>query len=180
MINKVLLISEQTLKKYTLINDNVDGMYILPAIQSAQDIDLDTIIGPVLNNKLQQLVKNSDIVQPKYEKYKVLLDEYVTPYLCWQVMTNIQIAVNFKLSNSGVVENYDERKNRLDYTHSKALSDQYQKYANAYATKLKNYLCANSNQYPEYHQTLNREGEESPRLCSIYLEDDDCCDYKYK
>lgn len=180
MINKVLLISEQTLKKYTLINDNVDGMYILPAIQSAQDIDLDTIIGPVLNNKLQQLVKNSDIVQPKYEKYKVLLDEYVTPYLCWQVMTNIQIAVNFKLSNSGVVENYDERKNRLDYTHSKALSDQYQKYANAYATKLKNYLCSNSNQYPEYHQTLNHEGEESPRLCSIYLEDDDCCDYKYK
>lgn len=180
MINKVLLISEQTLKKYTLINDNVDGMYILPAIQSAQDIDLDTIIGPVLNNKLQQLVKNSDIVQPKYEKYKVLLDEYVTPYLCWQVMTNIQIAVNFKLSNSGVIENYDERKNRLDYTHSKALSDQYQKYANAYATKLKNYLCTNSNQYPEYHQTLNHEGEEGPRLCSIYLGDDDCCDYKYK
>ena len=40
MNNKVLLISEQTLKTYTLIGDNVDGKYILPAIQTAQDIDL--------------------------------------------------------------------------------------------------------------------------------------------
>lgn len=177
-MNKVLLISEKTLKKYTLINDNVDGMYILPAIQMAQDVDLDTIIGPVLNKKLQQLVKTGDIVKSEFSNYKFLLDEYVTPYLCWQVMTNIQIAVNYKISNSGVVDNYDERKNRLDYTHSKALSDQYQKYANSYATKLKNYLCANSSKYPEYHQMENYEREEEPRLCAIFLEDDDCgCNY---
>ena len=89
-----------------------------------------------------------DILEAKYGDYKLLLDEYITPYLCWQVMTSIQIALDYKFTNSGMIDNYDERKNRLDYTHSKALSDQYQKYANAYATKLKNYLCANSNQYP--------------------------------
>ena len=38
-MKNVLLISEATLKKYTLINDNMDGVYILPAIQMAQDID---------------------------------------------------------------------------------------------------------------------------------------------
>lgn len=179
-MKKVLLISETTLKKYTLINDNIDGMYILPAIQSAQDIDLDTIIGPVLNKKLQSLVANSDILEPKYSDYKLLLDEYITPYLCWQVMTSIQIALDYKFTNSGMIDNYDEKKNRLDYTKSKALSDQYQKYANSYALKLKDYLCANSGKYPEYHQTEYRRGEELPRLCSIFLEDDDCCDYRYK
>lgn len=179
-MKKVLLISEETLKKYTLINDNIDGMYILPAIQSAQDIDLDTIIGPVLNKKLQSLVANNDILEAKYGDYKLLLDEYITPYLCWQVMTSIQIALDYKFTNSGMIDNYDERKNRLDYTKSKALSDQYQKYANSYALKLKDYLCSNSGKYPEYHQTENHRGEESPRLCSIFLEDDDCCDYRYK
>ena len=38
-MEKVLLISENTLKKYTLINDNVDSKYILPAIQITQDCD---------------------------------------------------------------------------------------------------------------------------------------------
>ena len=173
-MDKVLLISETTLKKYTLINDNVDGMYLLPAIQSAQDIDLDTVIGPVLNKKLQSLVADGSIGNTEWANYKFLLDEYVTPYLCWQVMSTIQVALNFKMTNSGVVENQDERKSRLDYASSKALKDQYDKYANSYAMKLKNYLCANCNKYPEYKQTLNYEREERPRLCSIFLEDDDC------
>lgn len=82
-MEKVLLISEATLKKYTLINDNVDGMYILPAIQSAQDVDLDTIIGTALNTKLQELVKTGDIVSEEYSAYKLLLDDYITPYMCW-------------------------------------------------------------------------------------------------
>ena len=46
----VMLISEATLKKYTLLNDNVDGKYILPAIKMSQDIDLETLIGtPIVN-----------------------------------------------------------------------------------------------------------------------------------
>ena len=62
-MKNVLLISEATLKKYTLINDNMDGVYILPAIQMAQDIDLDTAIGTKLCNKLKALVKSGDIVE---------------------------------------------------------------------------------------------------------------------
>ena len=81
-MEKVLLISENTLKKYTLINDNVDSKYILPAIQITQDCDLDTLIGPVLNNKIQSLVRENRIAQPENEHYKKLLDEYITPYLC--------------------------------------------------------------------------------------------------
>ena len=34
--NNILLISEQTLKADSLINDNVDNQYILPAITLAQ------------------------------------------------------------------------------------------------------------------------------------------------
>ena len=37
---RVLLISEQTLKSNGVINNNVDGMYILPAIEYAQDAGL--------------------------------------------------------------------------------------------------------------------------------------------
>lgn len=170
-MNNTLLISESTLKKYTLINDNISGIYILPAIKMAQDVDLDNAIGPVLNKKLQMLVAEGTISDESNAKYKKLLDEYITPYMCWQVMSAIQLNINFKLSNSGVISNQDDRKNAIDYRSGKELVAQYEKYANAYGTKLKNFLCAHSSEYPEYKQCENYEGEEDLPLCSIYLGD---------
>lgn len=169
MYNSVLLVSERTLKERTLINDNVDGLYILPAIQLCQDVDLQTVIGPVLVKKLQSLVSDGTIDGPENKDYKDLLDNYVTPYMCWQTMTAIQVNINFKLSNSGVIQNQDDKKYNIDYRSGKELIAQYEKYSNAYAMKLKNFLCANVNKFPEYRKCENFEGEEDPMLCSIFL-----------
>lgn len=165
-MNKVLLISEKTIKKYTLINDNIDGEYLLPAIQMSQDVDLDTTIGTKLNKKIQDLVLTNEINTEANVHYKKLLEEYITPYLCWLVMANVQVAVNYKFTNSGMVENYDENKQRLGYQDSKALSVQYDKYATAYGAKLKDYLIDNSNLYPEYFACDNTD---NLQLCAIHL-----------
>lgn len=165
----ILLVSEKTLKERTLINDNVDGQYILPAIQICQDVDLQTVIGPVLVKKLQSLVADGAIENEENKKYKDLLDNYITPYMCWQTMTAIQINLNFKMTNSGMIQNQDDRKYNIDYRSGKELMAQYEKYANAYAMKLKNFLCANVNKFPEYRQCENYESEEDPMLCSIFL-----------
>ena len=171
-MNNVLLISEQTLKKYTLINDNMDGVYILPAIQMAQNIDLDNAIGTKLCNKLKSLVMTGDITNNKdFADYKKLLDDYVTPYLAWQTMTAVQISIDYKMTNSGVIQNEDEKKSHLDYKNAAALRNQYQKYANAFLTKLKNYLLSNSSKYPEYFQCEDYQQAEEGQLCSIYLGD---------
>ena len=164
---KVFLISEQTLKRYTLINDNIDGVYIAPAIQMAQEIDLTELIGEKLVNKLCDLITSNAIIDTSNKDYKKLLDDYITPYLSWLVTANIQIAINYKLSNSGVVRNDDERKSHLDFTQSTALQTQYQHYANAYATKLTDYLCKNNSKYPEYTHCDN----DGVQLCNIYLGD---------
>ena len=134
-MNKVLLISEETLKTYSLVNDNIDGKYLLPAIQTAQDIDLETLIGKALLDKLCKLVETGEIVNNS--KYRTLLDDYITPYLVWQVMSNLQLGINYKLSNSGVITNDDERKSRLDYRNNQLLQEQYKHYADSYAIKLK-------------------------------------------
>lgn len=177
---KILLVSEETIKKYTLINDNVDGKYLLPCIQSTQDVDLDTLLGTVLNKKLQSMVQDGSI--KTNSTYKTLLDEYVTPYLCWQVMSNIQISINYKMTNSGVIENQDDKKTRLSYNDSKALQAQYDRYAASYATKLTNYLQRNVQLYPEYTKCENYQYSEEPKLCDIFLEDINIPNrgYKYK
>lgn len=176
-MNKVLLISEETLKTYSLVNDNIDGKYLLPAIQTAQDIDLETLIGKALLDKLCKLVETGEIVNNS--KYRTLLDDYITPYLVWQVMSNLQLGINYKLSNSGVITNDDERKSRLDYRNNQLLQEQYKHYADSYAIKLKDYLC--SGDYPEYYQCLNYSHAEDVELCGIYLGDININrGYKYK
>lgn len=182
-MNTVLLISEETLKKYTLINDNIDGKYLLPTIQTTQDVDLDTILGTVLTKKLQNLVETNTINLPENSNYKELLDKYVQPYMCWKCMANIQVSVNYKLTNSGVIENQDDKKTRLSYSDSKALQSQYDRYASSYALKLENYLIKNSNIFPEYKQSENYQFAENARLCDFYLEDINTYNkrnYKYK
>lgn len=176
-MNKVLLISEETLKTYSLVNDNIDGKYLLPAIQTAQDIDLETLIGKALLDKLCKLVETGEIVSNS--KYKTLLDDYITPYLVWQVMSNLQLGINYKLSNSGVITNDDERKSRLDYKNNQLLQEQYKHYADSYAIKLKDYLS--SGDCPEYHQCVNFAHAKDVELCGIYLGDINInSGYKYK
>lgn len=177
-MNKVLLISENTLKTYTLVNDNVDGKYILPAIQTAQDIDLETLIGKSLLNKLCTLVETGEI--SNNTNYKLLLDDYITPYLCWQVLSTIQIGLNYKFSNSGIISNEDERKSKLDYKNNQLLQEQYKHFADSYAGKLKDYLCSNSDKYPEYNQCLDYSHKEDVEYCGIYLGDIPNRGYKYK
>ena len=60
-MNEILLISEKTLKANGVINNNVDNMYIFPAIRYAQDAGLQPIIGTKLYNKLMDLVENGSI-----------------------------------------------------------------------------------------------------------------------
>ena len=145
---RVLLISEQTLKSNGVINNNVDGMYILPAIEYAQDAGLQPIIGTKLYNKLMDLVADGSIQQET--DYKVLLDEYVTPYLLNKVTADIQIPLNYKLRNQGVVQNQTENTTIPTMKDLQYVIQNYEYKAIFYGNRLSDYLMANKSKFPEY------------------------------
>mgnify|MGYP006053203411 CR=1 FL=1 len=145
---RVLLISEQTLKSNGVINNNVDGMYILPAIEYAQDAGLQPIIGTKLYNKLMDLVADDSIQQET--DYKVLLDEYVTPYLLNKVTADIQIPLNYKLRNQGVVQNQTENTIVPTMKDIQYVIQNYEYKAIFYGNRLSDYLMANKSKFPEY------------------------------
>ena len=178
-MKNILLVSEQTIKKYSLISDNLDGKYLYSAIQTAQSVDLELLIGPALLRKLQDLVQSNQIKEDSYVHYKELLDDYITNYLIYQVMATVQISVNYKMANSGVYTNDDDRKLRLEYKQAQLLQQQYENYANSFATKLKNYLCANVNWFPEYRECVDFQTAEDIPLCGIYLGDIPYNKYSY-
>ena len=156
-MEKVYLISESTIKKNSLINNNLDGMYLQPTIELVQNIDLDTLIGPKLKEKLCTLVGSGEITLPLNSWYKKLLDEYVTDYMIWMVMSQIQLSVSFKMNNSGLTQNQDEKKQGVDMGSVRALEQQYRNYASSYGTRMKDFLDANTVHYPEYRAVKDYE-----------------------
>lgn len=144
----VLLISEATLKKNSVVNNNVDGMYILPAIEYAQDAGLQPLIGTKLYNKLMDLVEDGSITGST--DYKLLLDEYVTPYLLNKVTADIQIPLAYKLRNQGVVQQVGTNTITPSLHDTQYLVQHYENQANFYGNRMSDYLKANRSKYPEY------------------------------
>lgn len=149
-MNVVLLISETTLKQYTVISDNVDASYIAPSIQKAQDMGLQPLIGSVLYNKLCNDVRNGSIAS----KYRTLLDNYIVPYLCNQVAVELQWALFAKIRNNGIVTSQDNQTQQMSIGDCEYLRKKYEYDADFYAHRLTDYLCANAANYPEYKKCV--------------------------
>lgn len=145
---RVMLISEKTIKSNSIINNNVDGMYLLPAIEYAQDAGLQPLIGTKLYNKLMDLVENNSISGAT--DYKFLLDEYITPYLLNKVTADIQLPLSFKLRNQGIVQQTGEGTYLPTLKDTQYIVQHYQNQADFYGNRMSDYLRANRTKFPEY------------------------------
>lgn len=144
----VLLISEKTLKTDSLINDNVDSSYIFPAIQVAQDQGLQSIIGTKLYKRICNDVENDSLT----EDYKTLLDEYITPYLEFQVMSDIQIPLSYKFRNLGMNQANDDHTYNPSMRDIQYLVNYYGDKAKFYSNRLYDFLVANCSKYTEFRK----------------------------
>lgn len=145
---RVFLISEKTIKENSVVNDNVDTMYILPAIEFAQDEGLQSLIGTKLYKRLMDLVESGDIEE--YSDYKYLLDEYITPYLLNKVTADVQLPIAYKVRNQGVMQLNSEYSNNLSIRDVQYLIQFYENKAIFYGNRMSDYLKANNRRYPEY------------------------------
>ena len=147
--NDVLLISESYIKSVTNISDNLANDYLLPSIKLAQDIDLESTIGTQLLKKLQKLVFDNDISNQENSNYKLLLDNYIQPYLAYATIQHIVPTVAYKLVNQGVVRTDDEKSYNISSNEVDKVADYYNHLANTYKKRLQLFLIANYNQFPE-------------------------------
>ena len=170
--NNILLISEETLKEESLINDNVDSALVLPAIVLATETGLQPAIGTKLLRKVQGLVNDGSISDPVNAKYKELLDIHITNYLCYKVMSEIQIPLNYKFRNNGMVKNQDDKLINTELKDVMFLSTYYNDRADFFLKIMNEYLIANTTYFPEYNQYTFGDGLQSKDAtydCGIYL-----------
>lgn len=147
--NDVLLISEDYIKSTTNISDNIANDYLLPSIKLAQDIDLESTIGSQLLRKLQKLVFDNDISNQENSMYKLLLDNYIQPYLAYATIQHLAPTVAYKLANQGVIRTDDEKSYNITSNEVDKVMDYYNHIANTFKKRLQLFLIANYNNFPE-------------------------------
>lgn len=145
----ILFISEKKIKEASTLNDNLWGKYLLPAIKTAQEINLMPILGEKLYDKLQVLIYERKVEDEENINYKVLLDKFITPYLTYQVLANLIPDISVKLSNAGTITTTDEHIQNLSKGDRDLLQEKYQNTADAYSYKLIDFLKNNSKDFPE-------------------------------
>lgn len=169
MSKNILFISEQKLKDSSMLSDNVDPKQLLPTVKAVQDRYILPLLGTALYNKLQSDVETGTVAGA----YKTLLDEYITDTLVWYTLTEMPMPLQYKLINKGVVTRTGEAIQTVSFTEVQNLMDYCRNWAQWYAQRAIDFLCANSTDYPEYLNPGSKSDTIHPDYtqytCGIYL-----------
>ena len=144
---KVLLCSEDYIKSNSALNDNIFGKFLAPAIRESQDINLQMYLGECLYKRIIGMVADNSITASTNESYKALLDEYIQPYLLYQVQANLIPTINVKLGNIGSVVPNDEHISTLSQANIDLVQRDFQLKADFYAQSMLNFILNHSSEF---------------------------------
>ena len=157
MARKVLFVSVSDLKKRSFIDGNVDSTKVVQYIEVAQDIHIQNYLGGKLYKKMMSLVLSGDISTDDYSDYKTLLDDYIKPMLIWYSQATILPYIAFSATNGGVHKHIAENAEAATKQDMDYLSQQMNNTAEFYTKRFLDYMCLNSNKYPEYSQNTSED-----------------------
>lgn len=146
----VLLISEVKLKQFTNINKNVDMDVLKAEIQIAQDIDLQTLLGTKFYKHLLDQVQATGNTFNVDEK--ILVDEYIQPFLIQTAYFNAIPQIMYRTMNRGIVQGTMESAESINIETMKYLRSIQKQRADFYMTRLMDYLLLGrgQNKFPDY------------------------------
>jgi hypothetical protein len=161
-----LFITRNDIIKNTPLGGAIDADALLPFVRTAQEKYLLNLLGTVLYNKLQDDIEANTSFTGYYQ---TLVQDYVKPTLIWYSCVEYIpfSAISFK--SNGAVKHISEQsvspgKNEVDYLLSKALDN-----AGYYATRLQDYLTANSSNIPEYLESVGDSTQIYPDQSNQYF-----------
>ena len=145
-----LLISWTKVKQYTDINDSLDPELIKNNIRTAQDIQLQRIVGTLLYQKLTNLVDNDTIGDSENASYKTLLDVYIQDMLLYASYYEILESIFIRPKNNGLLTpNGGENSDTVDRNRYEMKRQSVLNKFEYYADRLSKYLVETQNEFPE-------------------------------
>lgn len=157
MSQKALFITVNDLKRKSIIDGNVDGDKLVQFIEVAQDLHIQNYLGGALYTKMQELIISGDIDLVANADYKTLRDSYIKPMLVWFSQSSYLPFAMYQVDNGGVSKHRAENTDEVNYRDIDNMLSKINENAEFYVRRFLDYICDNSNLYPEYNQSQNGE-----------------------
>ena len=167
-MNNIMMISEDLLKTYTAINDNVQTDELRYCILTSQQIQIQETLGTNLYNKVLELISSGDISLGSNSNYKTLLDNYIQPalinYSYYMALDNFLV----KFMSVGLVQNRTEQGNNIDFKTFQFLKQNAKDQAEFSDNLLRRHLIFRSGLYPEYNNGDLNDGQLPPETKTAF------------
>lgn len=147
-MRNVLLCSPDFIRLNSNISDNCNSKVLATAIRDVQDDELQEILGELLLEKLQDLVKDNNIEDEENKVYKDVLEKSQM-FICYKVIAELTMMFSFKIDNAGVVQTRDENMDYVDIDDVVQIKNYYDTKASHYAYLLQNFLMEHLSEIPE-------------------------------
>jgi hypothetical protein len=158
-MNNVLLISEELLKTYSYISENVQSDELRYAIMISQNIEIQESLGTNLYQYILKAVDDGTITDPSNSNYKYLLDTYIQPTLVGYALYRSLDNFIAKFMSVGLVQNRSEQGNPIDFKLFLHLKTNAKNDAEFQNNLLRRHLIFKSSLYPEYNNGNLNDGQ---------------------
>lgn len=150
-----LLISTEDVKKFSILNGNLDVDDFIQYIKIAQDITIQNYLGTQLYDKFQTLIISGDINESEFAAYKALLTNYIKPMLIhWSMVQYLPFAA-YTIANKGIFKHTAEASESVSKTEVDYLVEKERDIAQHYTQRFLDYICFNNATFPEYNDNSN-------------------------
>ncbi len=141
----VLFISEERLKTYAIAG-NVSPSLLLPHLKDAQRIYIESALGTTLYEYIQDKILNGTLVL----QYLKLVDDYIQSVLVHYATLQAIPFLAYKIENGNIFSKTSENGIALTREELSDLKDSVKNTAEWYRARLIDYLCNNTDLFPEY------------------------------
>ena len=156
----VLLISEQKLKNYTDIDQNVTSAVLLPFISVVQQLKLEYIIGGKYYQELLDGVINSNLSTNDTN----FLEYFAQPMLIHAAAAEAMPSILFRIKNNGIVAGAE---NTITLKEMQYLQQKYDDRSQFFEQRMIEQIIWNSNLYPAVFNYSTQNGMQ-PHLGKNY------------
>ncbi len=150
---KTLFISPLYVKQKTLVKGNLDADKILQFIESAQEMHIQNVLGTDLKDRLEAGIVADDLTANE----TTLLTDYVMPAQVHWTMVEYLPYSQFSISNKGVFKESAENSESASTEEINMLMEKQRDTAMYWNNRLIDYLCYNSDLFPEYITNTNED-----------------------
>lgn len=150
-----LFVSEQKLKSFTSVNENVSPRDLVPFILQSQDIELQNYLGSTFYMQLKSQVLNNTLTAAN----QFLIDNYIAAALCnWGLMRALPF-LRTKIYNKSVMTPTSDSSQSTNLEEIKFLQEQLRSTAETYTKRMMERLILHPSDYPAYTAPSSLDGQ---------------------